>query len=59
MEYISLDTEDFKCLVRGGVIKYDDRISICLKDIGFEQMFNAIDLATEGKDTYKDHIKEK
>lgn len=59
MEYISLDDEDFRCLVRGGVIKIGDRVSICLKDIGFDKMDEAIDMATRGLDTYKDHIKDK
>lgn len=59
MEYISLDEEDFRCLIRGGVIKFDDRVSICLKDIGFDKMFDALDSAAEGIDTYKDHIKDK
>ncbi len=59
MEYISLDEEDFKCLVRGGVIKFDDRVSICLKDIGFDKMDEAITLADNGVDTYKDHVKAK
>jgi len=60
MEYISLDEEDFRCLVRGGVIKYDDRVSICLKDIGYPTMYDAIaDAQTGIAEIYKDHIKEK
>ena len=60
MEYISLDEEDFRCLVRGGVIKYVDRVSICLKDIGYTTMYDAIaDAQTGIAEIYKDHIKEK
>ena len=60
MEYISLDEEDFRCLVRGGVVKYDDRISFCLKDIGFTIMYDATSNAQVVlEEAYKDHIKEK
>ena len=43
MEYISLDEEDFRCLVRGGVIMYDA----------------IADAQTGIAEIYKDHIKEK
>lgn len=59
--YISLDYEDFKCLVRGGVLKvyqHHQTVCICLKDIGFDKMDEAIGLADQGIDTYKDHEKE-
>lgn len=60
MENISLDEEDFKCLVRGGVIKIGDRVKICLKDIGFTTMCDAIARVQVGlEEPYKDHIKEK
>jgi hypothetical protein len=55
MEYISLDQDDFNCLARGGVIKFGDRVSICLKDIGFNQMYEAIEKAEKGIDTYTGH----
>ena len=58
MEYISLDEEDFNCLVRGGVVKIGDRVSICLKDIGIDQMYKGIKSAELGIDIYKDHKKE-
>lgn len=59
MQYISLDKEDFRCLVRGGVVKIGDRVSICLKDIGYPTMYNAIaDTQTGIAEIYKDHIKE-
>lgn len=50
---ISLDEEDFKCLVRGGVLHINDEIKISLKDIGFFNMQEAIDSAVEGNDIYK------
>jgi hypothetical protein len=53
---IRLDEEDFKCLVRGGVLKIGD-IHIILSDIGFDCMDYAISMAHDGIDTYKDHIK--
>lgn len=55
--YLMLDEEDFKCLVRGGVLKVGNELNIALRDIGFEQMLNAIDKATLGEDTYKDRQK--
>jgi hypothetical protein len=53
---IMLDEECFKCLVRGGVV-HSGQIRIALSDIGYERMLNAIDEATQGNDTYKDHYK--
>lgn len=52
-----LDEECFKCLVRGGVV-HSGKIRIALSDIGYERMLNAIDLATQGEDTYKDYHKD-
>lgn len=51
---ISLDEEDFKCLVRGGILHIGETIKVSLKDIGFFQMEAAIDFAAEGNDIYKD-----
>lgn len=56
-QYISLDEQDFKCLVRGGVLHCGD-IHIMLRDIGFDQMNRALELAMDGINTYKDHIKQ-
>lgn len=50
---ISLDYEDFKCLVRGGILrvkKNDAEVLVCLKDIGFDKMDEAIMLAENGED---------
>lgn len=54
---IMLDEESFKCLVRGGVV-HSGKIRIALSDIGFHRMYEAIESAEEGKETYKDHHKE-
>lgn len=51
---IMLDEESFKCLVRGGVV-HSGLIRIALSDIGFDRMYEAIESAEEGKDTYLDH----
>lgn len=53
---ISLDYEDFKCLVRGGVLIVGP-VKIVLKDIGFHMMDEAINLADSGVDIHKDHTK--
>jgi len=55
MKYISLDEEDFNCLVRGGIITVDKDLKICLKDIGFHCMAFAIEKASKGIDIRKDH----
>ena len=55
---IMLDYEDFKCLVRGGIICISGGVKIALHDIGFEKMDEAITLAGQGVDIYKDHHKE-
>ncbi len=58
--FISLDYEDFKCLVRGGVLKVHQdgfTVCLCLKDIGFDRMDEAITLADNGIDIYKEHEK--
>ena len=61
---ITLDQEDFACLVRGGVLKIahfnngrNHLVHITLSDIGFDQMEEKIELATMRKDIYKEHIK--
>lgn len=53
---ILLDDEDFKCLVRGGILTLGD-LQIGLKDIGFDQMYNAIHLAEEGNNIYEGRTK--
>jgi hypothetical protein len=55
---IMLDEEDFKCLVRGGIICIKGGVKIALKDIGFDKMDEAITLADKGVDIYKDHHKD-
>lgn len=54
--HIMLDEEDFKCLVRGGVVHIQN-LRLALQDIGFERMLNAIDEGTDPDNHYKDHIK--
>ena len=44
---IVLDYEDFKCLVRGGILKVGE-VNIALQDIGFDKMDEAITLADKG-----------
>lgn len=56
-KHIMLDEDDFTCLVRGGVIEFGD-LRIALRDIGFDQMDQCIDLAKDGINIYKNHIKE-
>lgn len=57
--HISLDLEDFKCLTRGGILTVKkEKVRIILKDIGFYKMEEAIMEAADGKETYKEHIKE-
>lgn len=50
---ISLDQEDFNCLVCGGVLSINvlakERIDICLQDIGFDNMHDALDDVEAGK----------
>lgn len=60
--YISLDNEDFGCLVRGGVLTVVDAskggvIKIALRDIGFDQMHLKINHAMSGQNTYAEHTK--
>lgn len=56
---IMLDEEDFKCLVRGGVISINKGgVKIALSDIGFDRMDIAIALAVEGVDIGKNHEKD-
>lgn len=50
---IMLDEEDFKCLVRGGVLKVNAHLKLALKDIGFDRMDSAIDSAPDGIELYK------
>ncbi len=48
MEYVSLDEDDFRCLVSGGIIKCGQHIQICLQDIGYSIMYDAIADAQSG-----------
>mgnify|MGYP001591709624 CR=1 FL=1 len=57
---ISLDSEDFSCLVRGGILTVEDKelnILIALQDIGFHVMDCEISKAEQRIDIYKNHIK--
>jgi hypothetical protein len=61
---ISLDQEDFSCLVRGGVLnvaradKYQSfTVMLMLQDIGFHVMEGEIASAQLGNDIYKGHNK--
>jgi len=49
--------ERFKCLVRGGVV-HSGKIRIALSDIGFDRIYQALESAERGIDTYKDHHKD-
>lgn len=62
--YVSLDHEDFSCLVRGGILTvaradkdYAFTIKIILKDIGFGIMEAELASAQFGNDIYKGHHK--
>ncbi len=58
---ISLDYEDFKCLVRGGILKVskdDSIVLVKLQDIGFDKMDDAIFSADKGIDIGKGRTKE-
>ncbi len=52
-----LDEHDFTCLVRGGVLHVGE-LRIALRDIGFDQMDQCIDVARDGINIYKDHVKD-
>jgi len=55
---ILLNEEDFACLVRGGILTIEDKdsdINIILKNIGFDQMDEAISRADQKIDIYKNH----
>lgn len=54
-----LDTQDFECLVRGGILRIPKHnLVIALSDIGFYEMDKAIEKANDKVDLYKDHVKE-
>lgn len=55
--YLLLDEKDFECLVRGGVVHWDN-IHIALKDIGFDRMNHAIEKSIEGINIGRDHNRE-
>lgn len=61
---ISLDAEDFGCLVRGGILKVghfrygrNSLVCLALRDIGFDHMEEKIESAINGKDIQKEHVK--
>ena len=43
--HVILDEEDFVCLINGGILTINDRMKICLQDIGFELMFKELNKA--------------
>ena len=55
---IMLTEEDFRCLVRGGVLRVNDRLKIALQDIGFDRMDSAIQSARHGIELYKPRDRE-
>lgn len=55
--HISLDMDDFECLISGGVLHAENQtgdlqIKICLKDIGYSNMQNIIENARIGIPKY-------
>lgn len=62
--YITLNEKDFRCLVRGGMLsithsKSNVLTNICLKDIGYTSIHNAIVEAEEGKEkVYENRTRE-
>jgi len=57
MDTVMLDYEDFKCLVRGGILTIKNlNLDIALRDIGFHMMDEAITLADNKVDIYKNRI---
>lgn len=57
IQYLMLDENDFRCLVRGGVV-HAGNLRLALKDIGYIEMDEAIERASRGIDNYKDHVKQ-
>lgn len=57
-QYVMLDEKDFKCLVGGGVLGVGVNLKIALRDIGFDEMFRSINLATSEESQYQDRQKE-
>lgn len=55
---IMLTEEDFKCLVRGGVLVVNDHLKLALQDIGFDRMYKAIKSAELGIDISKPRDRE-
>ena len=53
-----LNEEDFRCLVRGGMICINGGMKIALQDIGYPTMYDAIANAQVGFDVGKNHEKE-
>lgn len=61
---IFMDNDDFECLVRGGNLKVafmkgDKKhlVNIALKDIGFNMMYQGVEKAEKGENTYIGHNK--
>lgn len=55
---LMLTEDDFKCLVRGGVLTINSHLNLALQDIGFELMHDAVELAENGIDIYKPRNRE-
>lgn len=55
LRYLMLKEEDFRCLVRGGVITTKEGQQIALQDMGFNDMYDAIESAEKGIETYVGH----
>ena len=55
---IMLTEDDFKCLVRGGVLRVNSHLKLALQDIGFDRMNAAIESAMDGNDIQKPRDRE-
>ncbi len=55
---IMLTEEDFKCLVRGGVLTVNSQLKLALEDIGFNRMFDVLNSAVSGIDIQKPRDRE-
>jgi hypothetical protein len=55
---IMLDEEDFKCLIRGGVLTVNSYLKLALEDFGFYNMDNAMRSVRAGNDIGKPRDRE-
>ncbi len=55
---IMLTEDDFKCLVRGGVLTVSPHLKLALQDMGFDRMHGAIESAEQGVDIQKPRDRE-